>query len=133
MYWLQDAIETGVATMNGMEFTLDDFCYKPITGEGCIVESPWQYFKSNYDYLNEPTTDPKTVAQCIPPPNQTERTCFDAIGTPVLTYAVFGGISCEPGSQAACQACIIDASGLQMTYLLNKNDYSLAAAEEWER
>jgi hypothetical protein len=23
-----------------MTFTLDDFCYKPIIGEGCIVESP---------------------------------------------------------------------------------------------
>jgi hypothetical protein len=47
-------------------------------------------------------SNPKEVAQCIPPPNQTERTCFDAIGTPVLTYAVFGGITCEPGSEAAC-------------------------------
>jgi len=51
----------------------------------------------------------------------------------VLTYAVFGGISCEAGTDAACEACLIDASGLQITYLLNKNDYSLASAEEWER
>ena len=83
-----------------MTFTLDDFCYKPITGEGCIVESPMQYFKSNLDLML--ASNPKEVAQCIPPPNQTERTCFDAIGTPVLTYAVFGGITCEPGSEAAC-------------------------------
>jgi hypothetical protein len=28
---------------------------------------------------------------------------------------------------------LIDASGLQITYLLNKNAFSLASAEEWER
>jgi hypothetical protein len=51
----------------------------------------------------------------------------------VLTYAVFGGIVCEEGTEAACQACLIDASGMQLTLLLNKNDWSLASAEEWER
>ena len=112
VYYLQAAIVTGEAELNGMTFTLDDFCYKPITGEGCIVESPMQYFKSNITYLNEPTTNPKEIAQCIPPPDQTERTCFDEIGTPVLTYAVFGGIECEEGTTGECEACLIDASGL---------------------
>jgi len=130
---LENAIVSGEAELNGMIFTLDDFCYKPITGEGCIIESPMQYFKSNITILNQPTTNPKQVAQCIPPPDQTERTCFDAIGTPVLTYAVFGGITCEPGTQGQCEACLIDASGLQLTFLLYKNAYSLASAEEWER
>lgn len=51
----------------------------------------------------------------------------------MLTYAVFGGMSCEGDSGGECDACLLDASGLQMTYLLNKNAYSLAAAEEWER
>jgi hypothetical protein len=59
---LTTAIESGVATLNGMEFTLDDFCYKPITGEGCIVESPMQYWKSNLTLLNEPTTNVKQTA-----------------------------------------------------------------------
>jgi hypothetical protein len=63
------AIVGGEATLNGMTFTLDDFCYKPITGEGCIVESPMQYFKSNITLLNLPSTNPKQVAQCIPPPD----------------------------------------------------------------
>jgi len=44
----------------------------------------------------------KVTAQCIPPPDTTERVCFDAIGTPVLTFAVFGGLTCEPGSDAPC-------------------------------
>jgi Niemann-Pick C1 protein len=112
VYYLQEAIVSGIAELNGINFTLDDFCYKPITGEGCIVESPMQYFKSNQETLNDPDVNPKTVAQCIPPPDQTERTCFDSIGTPVLTYAVFGGITCEEGTSGDCEACLIDASGL---------------------
>jgi len=39
-YWLQDAIVNDIATYNALEYTLDSFCYKPITGEGCLVESP---------------------------------------------------------------------------------------------
>jgi hypothetical protein len=62
VYWLQAAIETDIAQLNGMNFTLDDFCYKPITGQGCLVESVMQYFKSNVTLLNEPGTNPKVVA-----------------------------------------------------------------------
>ena len=77
--------------------------------------------------------NPKTVAQCIPDPDETGRVCFDSIGTPVLTFAVFGGKTCEAGSEALCQACLIDAPAMQVTFLLQKNDYSIATAEEWER
>lgn len=56
--------------------------------------------------------DPKVVAQCIPPPDATTRICFDSIGTPVLTFAIFGGKTCEPGSEAECQACLIDAPAM---------------------
>ena len=37
----------------------------------------------------------KDIATCVPQEGQTGRTCFDKIGTPVLTYAIFGGTSCE--------------------------------------
>ena len=40
LYYLQLAFETDTAEVNGMKYTLDDFCYKPISGEGCIAESP---------------------------------------------------------------------------------------------
>lgn len=73
------------------------------------------------------------MAQCIPDPDETGRVCFDSIGTPVLTFAVFGGKTCEAGSQALCQACLIDAPAMQVTFLLQKNDYSIKTAEEWER
>ena len=37
---LNKHMENDISTVNNMNFTLDDFCYKPISGEGCIVESP---------------------------------------------------------------------------------------------
>jgi hypothetical protein len=109
VYYLQTAIEVGLAEVNGHNYTMDDFCYKPITGEGCLEESPMQYFQNSLSTLMDPNTNVKEVAQCIPPPNATSRICFDAIGTPVLTYAVFGGISCEGETTGACDACLIDA------------------------
>jgi hypothetical protein len=51
-----------------------------------------QYWKMNVTAMEE--SDPKETAQCIPPPDATTRVCFDRIGTPVLTFAVFGGLSC---------------------------------------
>jgi hypothetical protein len=78
-------------------------------------------------------SDPKNTSQCIPPPDATSRICFDRIGTPVLTFAVFGGLTCEPGTVGVCEACKIDASGMQMTFLLSNNEYSATTAEEWER
>jgi Niemann-Pick C1 protein len=62
VYYLQTAITYGEAQLNGMNFTLDDFCYKPISGEGCIVESPMQYFKSDPEILNNPDTNVKVTA-----------------------------------------------------------------------
>lgn len=84
------------ATVNDMEFTLDDFCYKPISGEGCLVESPMQYFHSNLTILDDMTNDDvKDLATCTQPLPGETRACFDDIGTPVLTFAVFGDTSCQ--------------------------------------
>ena len=51
LYYLQGHIMNDTATVNGMNFTLDDFCYKPISGEGCLVESPMQYFLNDLGIL----------------------------------------------------------------------------------
>ena len=52
LWFLQKAIVNDLSTLNGYDFILDDFCYKPISGEGCLVESPMQYFKSNKTYMD---------------------------------------------------------------------------------
>lgn len=58
------------ATVNNMNFTLDAFCYKPISGEGCLVESAMQYFLNDPAILDGKGMDNaaiKTLATCITP------------------------------------------------------------------
>ena len=50
---LQNHIVNDKATVNNMDFVLDDFCYKPISGEGCLVESPMQYFLNDESILQQ--------------------------------------------------------------------------------
>ena len=51
LYHLQMAIEEGTTTVNGEDYKVDDFCYKPITGQYCIVTSPMQYWRSSLTEL----------------------------------------------------------------------------------
>ncbi len=80
-----------------MPFNLESFCYKPISGEYCIVESPMQYFHDDKDILDVyNTTDKiKDLATCVEPLEGETRACFDNIGSPVLTFAIFGDTSCK--------------------------------------
>jgi hypothetical protein len=59
-----------------MTYKLDDFCYKPISGEGCLVTSPLEYWQDDLDKLMA-DEDPKITSECIPPVDVTERVCFD--------------------------------------------------------
>jgi len=110
-----------------MDFTLDDFCYKPISGiEGlsCIVESPMQYFHDDLTILTNMTdTDIKNLATCVEPLPGETRACFDSIGSPVLTFAIFGDTTCE-NEATECDQCILSAGGMQFTFLLSHNEYS---------
>lgn len=51
LYELQVAIEEGSTAVTGKNYTLDDFCYKPISGKGCLVTSPMEYWKRDLDKL----------------------------------------------------------------------------------
>ena len=51
----------GTIEKNGINFTLDDFCYKPILGEGCLVTSPMEYWQDNLTTLLD-TPDVKYTA-----------------------------------------------------------------------
>jgi len=42
-------------------------------------------------------------------------------------------VRCETPKKNECSECLIDASGLQVTFLLYNNDYSKANAESWEK
>lgn len=64
--------------------------------------------------------------------NSTEKVCFDEIGVPVMQYAIFGNITCDVPAQGACSSCGVNATGLQPTFLLNNDYYSMESASDWE-
>ena len=51
LYELQVAIEEGTSTVAGKEYGLEDFCYKPISGQGCLVTSPLEYWRRDLEKL----------------------------------------------------------------------------------
>ena len=96
------------------------------------MTSPLEYWKSDLDdLLKDP--DVKKTSQCIPPPNSSQRVCFDKVGVPVMQSAIFGKLKCNAESDEPCAPCGINASGFQITFLLNNNDYQLDTAMEWEK
>lgn len=77
---LQTAIQSDKAEIGGLEFDLDNFCYKPISGEGCIVESAMQYFLDDSETLAYYPTDEdvQQLATCITPViGGGTKACFD--------------------------------------------------------
>lgn len=133
LYYLQDAIEQGRAEFDGHEYGLEDFCFRPITGEGCMITSPMGFWKMDYDQMVK-DEDVKFTAQCIPRADQVgERICFDRIGVPVQVAAIFGATTCVKDDSVPCAPCRLDAGALEATFLLNNNDYSNPTAEEWEK
>mmetsp|Transcript_25691 Transcript_25691/g.29541 ORF Transcript_25691/g.29541 Transcript_25691/m.29541 type:complete len:174 (+) Transcript_25691:19-540(+) len=73
LYHLQDAIEKGTIIKDGKEYGIDDFCYKPITGQGCLITSPMGFWKMNQTEIPKTAEQVKIDAQCIPKPEQTGR------------------------------------------------------------
>lgn len=133
LYHLQTAIENGTVTKDGKVYGHDDFCYKPITGKGCLVTSPMGFWKMEYDKIPTTTDQVKIDAQCIPRADQTGRVCFDRIGVPVQVSAIFGGTTCVKDNTQPCAPCRTDASAFMITFLMNNNDYSNPVAEQWEK
>lgn len=44
LYYLQMSIEQGETKIGEFDYKVSDFCYKPVTGKGCIVTSPMEYW-----------------------------------------------------------------------------------------
>ena len=111
----------------GVNVTLNDFCFKPISGKGCLVTTPLQYWQSNLTRLeNDPNI--KETTKCIPPANATERVCFDQIGVPVMPFTILGKQRCVEAKENQCSACGLMASALQTAVLLNNNDFQFESA-----
>lgn len=126
------AIENASTTFQGISYTVDDFCYKPISNEGCIITSPLDYWKKNKTLIME-TDDLQKTLLCFAD-STNKLPCSDKNGIPVIQEVVLGGITCEYNIKGALgKQCVPKASALMVTYLLNNDRFTQAAAEHWEK
>lgn len=101
---------------------LDDFCYKPIRGKGCIIESPLNYFRSNRTALEHADyRDIQLATACVAKLGSGQIPCMSEIGVPVMESVVLGGITCNASAKNPdpCRGCIPEASALVLTFLLD--------------
>lgn len=124
--------------LSAKEIGLQDFCYQPIAGKGCLVMSPFQYWLNNISILDgDPDIKLTTACQTTDQVLKERAPCMDAIGVPVMQNVVFGGISrdtCHVNPDP-CGQSTPKASALVVTFLLeNKLDNVTYTkmAEQWE-
>lgn len=53
LYYLEKIINTRSFKSQGLDVTVDNLCYKPVSNKGCLITSPMQYWKMNITLLNE--------------------------------------------------------------------------------
>lgn len=66
IYHIQTAMESDNLEYKGQHFNITDLCFKPITGKGCLVTSPMEFWLMNLTdmWVDE---DYKETARCIRP------------------------------------------------------------------
>jgi Niemann-Pick C1 protein len=133
IYELQTKIEQGTVEFLNENYSIDDLCYKPISGKGCLVTSPLDFWKMNLTAMQN-DQDIKETAKCLKKSAQKDLPCFDRIGIPIQIDAVFGAQGCENNEKCdECNVCRRTASALAITFLFNNNFYTNKIAEIWER
>ena len=125
--------------------TLDDICYKPVLGEGCIIESPLNYVKSSealldsMDELHLQEAMQCADAKTIWPDFNVTKPCWSKIGVPVMKDVVFGSQRCCDivdginKTVSLCGHCNAVAGAGFITFLLKADKASEALAERWEK
>lgn len=137
IYNLQTLL-TNTAANNIEQTVLNDICYKPIVGKGCLVETPLDFFRSNITLIKELTPALiQDALSCRPILGATTIPCMSTIGVPVLPAVVLGDIHCPtstiPGYNfSVCGGCGNAASAVMLTFLLQNTAETTSLAESWE-
>lgn len=138
---VQTAIErTSVAAEGGnRSLSLADFCYRPIKGKGCLVTSPFQFWRGDAKLLEEdPDIKLTTACQTTDETLKQFSPCMDQNGVPVMRNVVFGGIERDDCHQNPdpCGEATPKAKALMVTFLLHNypdNETYTADVEQWEK
>lgn len=82
IYILQKKIEEGSISLLGKDYTVNDFCYKPVSDQGCLITSPMDFWKMNLDEMKK---DPniKETAKCLKTKSVGDVPCSDRNGVPI--------------------------------------------------
>ncbi|GLD99513.1 hypothetical protein PINS_up008239 [Pythium insidiosum] len=135
---VETAIREQHVPVNGRNVSLEDFCYRPIAGKGCLVTSPFQYWLGNATLLaQDPDIKLTTACQTTEPTLKERSPCMDQNGIPVMRNVVFGGLSSDSchANPDPCGESTPRATALMVTFLLHndpENATYTALVEAWE-
>lgn len=122
-----------------VSLSLEDFCYRPIKGKGCLVTSPLQYWRGNASLLqHDPDIKLTTACQTTDATLKQFSPCMDQNGVPVMRNVVFGGLtrdSCHENPDP-CGEATPQAKALMVTFMLHNNPENAtytADVEQWEK
>ncbi|KAJ5074465.1 npc intracellular cholesterol transporter 1 [Anaeramoeba ignava] len=104
---------------NGRNYTISDFCYRPVAGHWCEVNSPLEFWQLNKTFLNSRTTQElhEDAAQFA----------LSSIGAPVFIYTVLGGYSFSTSGEA-----LNGAKAMFITFMLQNYKENQTVALKWE-
>ena len=132
LFEVQERIVNTTFDFMGKNMSVSDFCYKPISGKGCMITSATNFWLENRTAMEE--SDVKEVAKCLQTGTEGEMPCFDSIGTPIQINAIFGMQGCEGGEAISeCSVCNKTARSMSVTFLLQNDFYTNKAAQKWEQ
>ncbi|MCQ2817371.1 MAG: hypothetical protein MJ252_08920 [archaeon] len=134
LFRLRQKIVDGIVEFNGLNYTVDYLCYKPIAGKPCMITSPTNFFMDDYEtFLNKTDEDIKEIAKCLQSGTSGEMPCFDNLGTPIQIDAIFGQQGCQGGAPISeCTICNKTAKAMSITFLLKNDIFTNKIAQKWE-
>ena len=133
IFEIQQKITSSNIDFLNTKWSIDDLCYKPVSGKGCMITSPTNFWKEDYEKFKE-EKDLKIVSKCLQSLGEDTMPCFDKIGTPIQLDAIFGAQGCEGDEIITdCSVCNKTAKALSVTFLLNNDYFTNKAAEKWEK
>ena len=133
IFKIQEKVTSSKFDFLNTQWSIDDLCYKPVSGRGCMITSPTNFWKEDYEKFKE-EKDLKIVSKCLQSLGEDTMPCFDKIGTPIQLDAIFGAQGCEGDEKVTdCSICNKTAKALSVTFLLNNDFFTNKAAEKWEK
>ena len=132
LWELQDKIENSGIIFSYKNWTIKDFCYKPMKEKGCLIKSPYNLWKANKT-LFENDNNIKTTVKCLKDvQNNNLMPCFSEIDLPVQLNSIFGQLECENKSNDEI-LCNKTAKSLIINYYFNNDHFVNKVFKIWEK